>query len=215
MTLARITLWRLVNFQWAMSNRRAWPPSGSNADLTPLHAFQRLIPNAFSRISNFENSLRPYFIIFLPSPSLKTFVRMFTIRSCEFVTLAFRTFEKKILKDVHLFFSPLESKFNFLIIFTISWRNCKENFKLASGRFFSFHNYFSHFPKSHRNALKSCLKNLALKLFSNQIYVCLESHRILLATKRKERKKTVTMVERDRAQCHSTRSRPGQEQEAS
>lgn len=49
MTLARITLWRLVNFQWAMSNGRAWPPSGSNADLTPLHAFQRLIPNAFSR----------------------------------------------------------------------------------------------------------------------------------------------------------------------
>lgn len=97
MTLARITLWRLVNFQWAMSNGRAWPPSGSNADLTPLHAFQRLIPNAFSRISNFENSLRPYFIIFLPSPSLKTFVRMFTIRSCEFVCISF---EKKILKDI-------------------------------------------------------------------------------------------------------------------
>lgn len=212
MTLARITLWRLVNFQWAMSNGRAWPPSGSNADLTPLHAFQRLIPNAFSRISNFENSLRPYFIIFLPSPSLKTFVRMFTIRSCEFVCIS-NVWEENF--ERYLFFSPLESKFNFLIIFTISWRNCKENFKLASGRSFSFHNYFSHFPKSHRNALKSCLKNLALKLFSNQIYVCLESHRILLATKRKERKKTVTMLERDRAQCHSTRSKPGQEQEAS
>lgn len=63
MTLARITLWRLVNFQWAMSNGEPGWNSGSNAD--PPRLSPRLIPNAFSQNRKFVSPLfRSYYVLF-------------------------------------------------------------------------------------------------------------------------------------------------------
>lgn len=150
MTLARITLWRLVNFQWAMSNGEPGWNSGSNAD--PPRLSPRLIPNAFSKNRKFVSPLfRSYYVLF----------KRFT---------------------------------NNILVFDI---------------------FTSLFPKPKFNSLNLII--ILSQLFSNRRISSKSSRlpRVPPTSSRDEwkeerrRNKTVTMLERDTAQCRSTRSRTG------
>lgn len=152
MTLARITLWRLVNFQWAMSNGEPGWNSGSNAD--PPRLSPRLIPNAFSKNRKFVSPLfRSYYVLF----------KKFTNN-----TLVFDIFTS-------LFPKPKFNSLNLIIILS--------------------------------QLLATLLKpsNLLEILASPSSPTDFFSGRM----KGRRRNKTVTMLERDTAQCRSTRSRTG------